>query len=455
MPFLWGAATSSHQIEGGNRHNDWWRWEEQGHIENKVMSGQATDHWHRFSEDLQLAEKLGLDSYRFSIEWSRIEPEPGKWDEQALEWYVRLVQECDRRHLIPMATLHHFTLPQWVADQGGLCWREWPERFEQYTKKVASKLGAIVPLWCTVNEPVTLAIGAYVGSFMPPAEFAPQKLGKACRNLFIAHLKAYEVLRSYAGTRQGPWREMPLEVGFAHNMLDFKPSRRWHPVENWMASLFRRLYNRAWLDAVTGAPQHFGVRGLIGYAPPVKEALGKVSTDFIGVNYYTKCYLHWGQTPKEGFSYGNREWLPVGVSFARKHNKISQLGWALHSRGLGRMLRFVKRYKLPIYITENGIADPSDQLRKEYLKSHLAEVASAIRNGIDVRGYYYWSLIDNFEWIKGFDPRFGLVEIDYKNFRRIPRPSADYFRRLIQAHNGNSPDSTLIREVPLDEANGN
>ncbi len=449
MRFLWGAATSSHQIEGNNRHNDWWKWEAEGHIEGKVRSGLATDHWERYSEDLRLAEAYGMDSYRFSIEWSRIQPKADEWDESALEWYVELVRECEKRHLVPMATLHHFTLPQWVADQGGLCWEEWPQKFKKFTEKVAEKLGSIVPLWCTVNEPVTLAIGAYVGGFMPPAEFAPAKVATACRNLFRAHLLSYEVLNRYRNSRTGAWKETPFAVGFAHNMLDFRPSRKWHPVEYWMASLFRRLYNRAWLDAVTGQSQHFGVRGLISYAPQVEEALGKVSTDFIGVNYYTKCYLHWGKTPKDGFSYGKMDWLPVGVSFARTHNKTSQLGWAVHPAGLGRMLRFVKRYGLPVYITENGIAGEDDSLRKEYLKSHINEVAHAIKGGLDVRGYYYWSLIDNFEWIKGFGPRFGLIEIDYETFERRPRPSADYFRRIIKAHEGHSPDSARIKQVGL------
>lgn len=431
--FLWGAATSSHQIEGENRFNDWWAWEAEGKIEGKVISGRATDHWNRFKEDLRLAASLGLNSYRFSVEWSRFEPKPGEWSKEAEDWYDALISECERLGLEPMLTLHHFTLPQWLADQGGLLNTDFPALFQKFTSRIARRYGARVPLWCTVNEPITLVVGQYLGGFMPPAKFAPRFIPVACQNLFRAHVAAYETLHSEIKKRSGPWKDKPLMVGFAHNMIDFQPSRAWHPLERMSAWMFRRFYNRSWLDAVMGKTQHFGMRGLVPHAGQVREARGKKTADFIGVNYYTKCYLHWGgDRSKQEFSLP--EFFPVGVNFHGPYDDKSDLGWAVHPAGLGRILRFVSRYGLPIFITENGIADADDSRRAAYLSSHLLEVARAIERGMDIRGYYHWSLVDNFEWIKGFWPRFGLVEIDYDSFSRKTRESARFYQKVIAEH---------------------
>jgi beta-glucosidase len=440
MTFLWGAATSSHQIEGENRHNDWWHWEQQGHIEGGVRSGRATDHWNRFREDLQLAASLGLTSYRFSIEWSRLEPEPGRWDRAATDWYRELIAECLKLGLTPMLTLHHFTSPQWFAEKGGFTWDQAPQRFAEYTRYVARELGAHVPLWCTINEPMVLVAGTYLGTFMPPARFSPREASLACHGLLKSHALAYDILHSEL--------KGPVEVGIAHNMLDFMPDRSWHPIERLLASVFRRFYNRSWLDAVTGHKQHFGVPGLVPYAAQVAEARGRKTCDFIGVNYYTKAYVQW--RPRDAAP-GRPADLPIGLAFARRKEEASDVEWAVHPEGFYRVLRFAGRYGLPIYVTENGIADREDRLRPGYLRSHLAAVARAIRDGTDIRGYYYWSLLDNFEWIKGFGPRFGLYRVDYATFERQETASAALLREIIRMHQVQGqarPDEALIARVP-------
>jgi beta-glucosidase len=221
-------------------------------------------------------------------------------------------------------------------------------------------------------------------------------------------------------------------------MIDFLPWREWNPFERVMTNVFRRFYNRSWLDAVTGRRQHFGVRGFIPYARPVPEALGRPTVDFIGLNYYMKVYVCCGLGAQTAASPSHGHFpppgrFPLGIAFSKHTDTVSDLGWAVHPRGLGRLLRFVRRYGLPILITENGIADRNDELRADYLRWHLDEVAAAMAAGVDVRGYYHWSLLDNFEWIKGFGPRFGLYEVDYATLERRRRPSAETYRMRIRS----------------------
>ncbi|MBI3543629.1 MAG: glycoside hydrolase family 1 protein, partial [Deltaproteobacteria bacterium] len=212
--FLWGAATSSHQIEGDNVHNDWWAWEEQGRTEGGARSGKATDHWKRFHEDLKLAADLGLNSYRFSVEWSRLEPSDGTWDESPLDWYEALVGECEKLGLLPMRTLHHFTSPKWFADRGGFTAADAPDRFAEYATRVVARLGARVPLWCTLNEPMVLVGGSYLGTFMPPGKFSPRMASQACHGLLRSHVKAYDIIHRDARfrARTGPWASRPVQV---------------------------------------------------------------------------------------------------------------------------------------------------------------------------------------------------------------------------------------------------
>lgn len=438
QPFLWGAATSGHQVDGDNRNSDWWAWEAQGFIDGGVRSGRAADHWRRFREDLRLAREFGMTSYRFSFEWARLEPREGEWCKDALAWYDELVTECERLGLVPMATLHHFSLPQWFAEQGGFSSPGAPEKFIRYTERVATAFGRRIPLWCTLNEPMVLVVGSYLGRFMPPGEYDPEAASRACLHLLQAHIAAYDILRSYADKREGVFGDRPLEVGFAHNMLDFVPERVLHPIESFLSWRFSALYNDAWLEAVSGNQQKFGCFGLFPQAPEFKPARGRRSYDFIGVNYYTKAYVQWRPRTHAKERVSN---LPLGLSFAKRKELASDLGWAIHPLGLRRLLRRLRRYKAPIYITENGLADAADQHRCHYLVTHLREVARAHAQGLDIRGYYHWSLIDNFEWIKGFWPRFGLCAVNYESLERQARPSAYLYRDIIHAHpDGMAPD---------------
>lgn len=431
MNFLWGAATSSHQIEGSNKNNDWWAWEQQGHIDRKEVSGDATDHWNRFREDLGLAKELGLNAYRFSIEWSRIEPEEGKWDLAALERYAEILAECEKLSLIPMVTLHHFTSPLWFTNEGDFVNELSYYKFANYVRKIIKTLGNRVPLWCTFNEPVIMCVGKYLAGFQPPATHEPTLCSKMFRGLLKSHVRAYDLIHSEMPQRRGPWRHHPLMVGYAHNMMDFLPARHWHPMERFLTFVGRSFYNQSWLDATTGKKQQFGITGLIPFASEVKEAIGRVTTDFIGINYYSKAIMRWRA---KGELYETAPGFPFGIGFSDPGEPVSEMGWGFHPEGLGRMIRFVKNYGLPIFITENGIADGPDRYRTNYLKDHLRVLAKEIEQGTNLRGYFYWSLIDNFEWVKGFKPRFGLIEVDYETFKRSPRPSFYEYQKVIHSH---------------------
>lgn len=430
--FLWGAATSSHQIEGYNDKNDWAQWENKGRTKNGIRSGAATDHLNRFREDIRLAAELGLNSYRFSIEWSRLEPEEDQWDSVALNWYLQLIHECEQVGLIPMLTLHHFTSPKWFADKGGFTWEKSPERFAKLVKYIARNLGPSIPLWCTFNEPMVLILGTYIGTLMPPGDFSPKKASLAFYHILQAHVFAYDILHSEISQRRGPWAHHPIQVCIAHNMLDFIPQRIWHPIDHLLCILLRRFYNQAWLDAITGRKQNFGMFGIIPSPPCVKKALGRHTIDFIGVNYYTNVYIEWSREKNAENTLEKN--IPFKINFSKNKKTISDLGWEIHPTGLTNILKLVSRYNLPIMITENGIADQSDKLRSDFLLCHLKEIALAIKQGIDIRGYYYWSLLDNFEWNDGFEPRFGLYKVDYATFSRTTTASALLYKEIIVYH---------------------
>ncbi len=439
--FLWGVATSSHQIEGDNKQNDWWGWEAEGRIDGGVRSGKAADHWNRMREDLLLAKSLGLNTYRFSFEWSRFEPLEGEWREDAVAWYSNLLSTCEELGLMPMATLHHFTTPKWLADKGGFASDESPLAFASFTKKIVKAFGPRIPLWCTFNEPMVLMSGAYIGRFMPPGEYRPKDASRACYNLLRAHVLSYDILKSEITHRTGPFKAHPLMVGYAHNMIHFKPERKFHLIERVLAKLVSSRYNQAWLRATNGEKQRFGLPGVFPSPKELKSARGRRTFDFIGVNYYTKAYLQWRPRTQ---SKERDPSTPVGVSFARRKELASDLGWAIYPKGFGRILESLRRFKAPLYITENGIADALDEKRGDYLVSHLKQIAAASESGLDIRGYYHWSLIDNFEWVKGFWPRFGLFSVNYDTFERTERASATIYRRIIQRHGGKKPQAELL-----------
>jgi beta-glucosidase len=414
--FRFGAATSAHQVEGGNEGADWWDFEKlPGRIADGSRSGRACDHYHRFREDLELLRALNLTTYRFSIEWARVEPESGCVDNAALAHYAEVIDACRTRGIEPCVTLSHFTVPRWFAARGGWIAPSSASVFGRYVRAVRDAIGPQVSLWVTLNEPMVYLYHGYMQGVWPPGERSESRMVLAGRNLLRAHFEAYAILRERAG--HGGY--LP-QVGIAQHLRIFDPAREWNPLDRAAASVQGRLFNWSFLDCVNEGRMlpPFGVGEAVGAPGPAQ--------DFIGVNYYTRGRVRVSPGTK-GARFGAQETTPGAAK--------SDLGWEIYPEGLRWLLRDVEaRYGLPIWITENGIADGSDRQRPRYLVDHLAQVARATAEGIPVKGYYHWSLLDNFEWAEGFTPRFGLYAMDYATGARTLRRSGELYAQIAGEH---------------------
>ncbi len=368
--FLWGAATSAHQVEGNNIHNDWWEWERKQSIDKR--SGLAADSYSRWREDLALAKELGHTAYRFSLEWSRIELSPDRWNREAIEHYRQILLEMRRLGLKSFVTLHHFTNPVWFAKQGGWLANDSPEIFARYVRFVAQQLGDLVDFWVTINEPNVYAGNSFWKGKWPPQGKRLEEASRVMSKMMKAHRQAYRIIHAtVAGAKVGVANNM-IACGHEKNRFSAHALRQW-------------VFNHWFLWRTRG------------------------THDFIGVNYYFAC----GQTKASG--------------------QKSDMGWAVYPEGLTNVLMEAKRYGMPVYVTENGLADADDSRRADFLRSHLRAVEAAQRQGADVRGYLHWSLLDNFEWADGFAPRFGLVSVDFATQERTVRPSARVYKAIIEA----------------------
>ncbi len=387
-PFLWGAATSSHQIEGG-QNNDWTDFEDQGG--GRGRSGLAADHWHRWREDFSYLRTLGLNSYRLSLEWSRIEPTPGHFDRSVLDHYRTMTDSLLDLGIIPLVTLHHFTLPHWVKEKGGFLNRHASEWFVRYVKTAVDCLGDRVNFYVTINEPMVLVVMGYLMALWPPEKRGFGRALYLINRLSAIHRDAYAAIK---GAHQKAW------VGLAHHVIAF------HPFTDTIA------------DRLTGRVLHYLMNQR--FMKMVGEA-----QDFIGINYYTRQYAHW-----------SRGLHPIQN---KPGQLVSDLGWEVYPRGLLEVLKSLPTFNKPIFITENGIATRNEALRTTYLAGHLNVIGQAQRLGLDIRGYFHWSLLDNFEWAEGYSPRFGLVGVDYATQKRTIKNSALIYRDIIRANQGQYP----------------
>lgn len=410
--FLWGASTSAHQVEGGNRWNDWWAWEQAGHVAQP--SGDACDHWNRFRSDFDLAQALGHNAHRFSIEWSRIEPQEGRWDEAALDHYRQVLLALHERGMEPVVTLFHYTFPNWLAEKGGWENPEVVHHYERYVRRVMTELGPLARWWITLNEPVVQVYKGWLYGQWPPGRVRAWGTAlKVLRHMLLAHVRGYHAIHEARGDAQ---------VSIAKHALALSPDdpSRW--LDRWSVKVRGHLFNHLFLEALqTGALR---VPGLFWEALPTGRTL-----DFIGVNYYTRDFVRNTGFGLAGF---------VGDLAERDHRqqrgKLNDLGWEVYPEGLAQFLREYRRYDLPILITENGIPTRNDDDRWVFLFMHLWQVARAIADGVPVVGYMHWSLLDNFEWADGYGARFGLIEVDFATQERRIRPSAWRYSHIIR-HN--------------------
>jgi beta-glucosidase len=398
--FLFGAATASHQVEG-NTHNDWTVWEHKNAKElarragekkwpdyilngfpsplqeENYVSARACDHYHRFREDFDVAKSLGHTAHRFSIEWSRVEPEEGKFDEKEIAHYREVVAALRERGMEPFVTLWHYTLPVWLAEKGGVMNEKFPEYFSHYAEHMARSL-VDVSFWMTINEPEIVAFHGYYQGTRPPEKHGVMPLYRSMNHMVKAHCVAYRSIKNIAPEAR---------VGAAMHLSWFESAGGL--MNDALKYLMDRFVNFYFLERTIRF------------------------SDFVGVNHY----------------FHNR--IDSGLN-KNRNKETTDLGWEIYPESMYQILKQLQKYGLPIYITENGLADARDAERALFIENYLASVKKAMNEGVDVRGYFHWSLLDNFEWDSGFWPRFGLVEIDYHTLERKVRPSARVYKKIIE-----------------------
>jgi len=388
--FFWGAAISAYQTEGANSNSDWWHWEKEA---GKEPSGPACRHYDYYKDDFNIAKELKFNALRLSLEWSRIEPEEGKFSEKEIGHYIEVISSLRERDLEPIVTLHHFTNPVWFSRSGGWLNKKAPGYFQRFVERIVGPLSGKVKYWVTINEPMVYTYHSYILGNWPPQEKSFLKARKAGENLIRAHIAGYQAIHSLY-VRAG--LDAPC-VSIAQNMIAFSPCRA--TALNRLAVFLRNSkFNLEFLDVLAR----------------------RKSLDFIGMNYYTRNLV-------EVYSLTLRGILMDTCRSGHGSLRKNSLGWDIYPEGLFICLAALKKYDLPVFVLENGICTPDDSLRWGFIKEHLVQLHRAIKDGIRVVGYLYWSLLDNFEWDKGFGPRFGLVDVDYRTFKRTIRESARKF----------------------------
>jgi beta-glucosidase len=380
--FTWGTATAAHQIEGGNTNNDWWAFEHTPGSGCTESSGDACDSWLRWEEDADLVAGLGLDNYRFSVEWSRIEPAEGEFSLAALEHYRRQCAGLRARGVDPVVTFHHFTTPRWLASQGGWETGLAVERFSRFCTVVAEALGGEMTRACTINEPNIVATMGWHAGMFPPGKTNQRLSRVVADNLVQGHRAAVEAIRAAAPG---------VPVGLTLSMTDYQLL----PGGEKKLESIRRHSEDVFLDGIGG-------------------------DDFLGVQVYSRMRIG-----------------PKGWAGGEPGVPVLDMGYEFYPASLANCLRRAWAYSggaLPLLVTENGIGTTDDGQRIDYVRQALGGVLDVIAEGIDVRGYTYWSLLDNFEWALGYRPRFGLVNVDRSTFARTPKPSAAWLSGVAAAN---------------------
>ncbi len=417
--FWWGAGTSAHQVEGGNVGNDWWRFEQQpGAIRDGTTSGDACRHYERFDEDFARAAADGHRMHRLSFEWSRLEPERGRFDPAAVAHYHAVLGSLKHHGLTPLVTLHHFTNPLWIADHGGWEHRDTIERFCEFARFCAREYGAEVDWWCTINEPEVLGFRGWSEGLWPPRKRDDGAALAVIANLLEAHGRAYRVLHEEDRVdADGDGRA--AVVGFAKHWVGLSPDRPWFPLDGLRAWLEHRVFNQAVLEAPLTGRIALSIPGARGVARRVPELEG--SLDYLGLNVYTRWRV--------------RTLAPV-PHVARRGVPLTDLGWEVAPVMPAEAVRAVARARVPILVTEHGFADAADAFRPRALVESLLHLGRAIEHGADVIGYLHWSLLDNFEWADGYRGRFGLYAVDFADPERPRRRrrSAELFARVARAN---------------------
>jgi len=374
--FLWGAAVSSYQVEGDIENCDW---------SKKFPAGKACQYYSRYEKYFDLAKELNQNVHRFSLEWSRIQPSEGKFDCGEIEHCRKVLLALKKRNMKSMVTIWHYTLPLWLSKKGGWQNSKIVEYFQQYAEFVVEELDDLVDFWITLNEPSIYISLAYVAGKFPPQKKNILSVLPIFFNFINAHKKAYFVIHDF---------NKNTKVGIAENYSFVDAYDKKSFLNNKAVSVWNFLNNHLFLK------------------------LTENCHDYLGVNYYFHSRIKISPS----------SFPPIEIK--NENKEISDMGWEIFPEGIYYVIMDLKKYGLPIYITENGIADKTDKRRTKFIVDHLKWMYKAIREGVDVRGYMHWSLFDNFEWNSGFAKRFGLIEVNHKTLETKIRPSAYEYAKI-------------------------
>ncbi|WP_028842309.1 glycoside hydrolase family 1 protein [Thermodesulfovibrio yellowstonii] len=405
--FLWGVATSAFQLEG-SPYADWSTWDSIFSLNPKI-----TNHYELYREDIRLIKNLGVNSYRFSIEWSRIQPSEDYWNKEVVRHYQKIINLLNENNIKPMITIHHFTHPVWFITKYPWHKKKSIDKFMEYVERLIENINN-VDYWLTFNEPYLLILGGYIEGCIPPGYHNLNLALKAMKNIFICHRQIYDLLHL---------KNKNSMVSIAHNMAVFAPWIKCNPFDRLLAKIAKRFYNHSiiegFMDGKISLPIPF--RKTMEIEVPIKGKL-----DFFGINYYTRVHMRFNPLRKLFIEFRHRDIDGHG---------LTDMGWEIYPKGLKKVLKYASKLNVPLIITENGIATKDDNKKMKFIKAHVDVIENAISEGIDVRGYFYWSLIDNYEWLHGLDARFGLYRVDFKTYRRIPTKAAAFYSYIINSRN--------------------
>ena len=396
-----GVSSAATQIEGGETGSNWNDWYHRGHIKDGANPAVADEHWERWEEDTRLMAQMGIRTYRFGVEWSRLFPEPHKPDEAAAEHYRREILAMKAQGIEPLLTIHHFSNPMWFEEKGAFaCWEN-REDYLELVRFVVQRFGDLVSDYITINEPNVYATNGYCFGEWPPGHHSYRETFTVLSNMAWCHIKAYELIHSLR-------REMgytDTRVGFANHLRVFEPKNPANPWHRLCAKAARRLFQGAITEAMSLGRFRFPLRNR-GRLPR-----GEYS-DFNGINYYTRSTV-------AGLADGTRDNSPR-----------NDLNWEIYPQGLQECAeRLQKVLDRPIWVTENGTCDNEDRFRARYIYEHLKVLTES---GLPFERYYHWCFCDNFEWIEGSSARFGLVHVDYATQQRTVKPSGEFYRGMIE-----------------------
>ncbi|MCA9916351.1 MAG: glycoside hydrolase family 1 protein [Anaerolineales bacterium] len=397
--FLWGSATAGHQVEGNNSNSEVWTLEHLPNTPFAEPSGDACDHYHRYPQDIALLANLGFNAYRFSIEWARVEPEEGEFSWAVLEHYRRMLATCHEHNIQPMVTFHHFTSPRWIHRDGGWLSSKTPDRFARFCEKTAVHLGDLISAACTFNEPNLAQVLKQLIPFDLTAgpwwQEAASALGTTADNLglfqFVTDPRLWEIIlqahrQAREALRSGPG---DFPIGLTLALHDFQAVAG---GEEKMREIRRRLADN-FLEQLEG-------------------------DDFVGVQNYARMVIG-----------------PEGIVHPGDDVPKNQMGEEIYPKALGGAIRLAAEISgLPVYVTENGLSAEDDTQRVAYFQKALQSVAECLEAGIDIRGYFAWSTFDNFEWVSGYGPKFGIIAVDRQTQERTPKPSASWLGNVARAN---------------------